>query len=218
MTQTRQALRIEMIQFYNRLTSLNAFTDLLYYRRVRLAHAGFFYQHNQIKCFACGLQLKDIDDIAEPFHDHLHLSTKPCPYLLQTMGEDTLYSLALHSYSSDSFLDQCSTFGYGHRSSSITKDYQYYFSRLSTFKNYHGVLSPIALAHIGFVYKSDGDFCYCHDCKFVPSGATNFRSYLSQHISVDHCNYMCLLYGHDPSILENLECLHMFMDKSNHTS
>ena len=214
---TRQVLRTRMIQFHNRLSTLISLPDLLYFRCVRLAHAGFFHEHNQTKCFACGFVLKNLDDVAEPFYDHLHFSDKSCPYLLQTIGEDTLYSLALHNHTTDLSLEPYSTTRHGYCTTSITKNYYYYFSRLSTFKKYKGVLSPITLAHLGYVYDSDGDFCYCYDCKFVPSGSDNFRSYLEQHISVDHCNYMCLLYGHDVSNLENLDCLHMFMDNFDQT-
>ncbi|XP_060600378.1 baculoviral IAP repeat-containing protein 3-like [Ruditapes philippinarum] len=137
----------------------------------QLSEAGFFSTNDGdlVRCFQCGIGLKDFSQNDDPLLEHVRHSGK-CPFLPQLLGEERLASIKRHLRQTDpefnrrmqlnGELPPGELVGYRH------PEYRTMEARLLTFTNWprHMIQTPQRLAEAGLYYIGIDDHVRCFAC------------------------------------------------------
>ncbi|KAL4232728.1 Baculoviral IAP repeat-containing protein 2 [Mactra antiquata] len=130
----------------------------------RMAVYGFFYtgQQDLIRCFQCGIGLKDWSHSDEPLFEHVRHSGQ-CPFLRELLGNDLLNAYKQNLGMSVSGPEAPSPTG-GPRMRN--PDYESHDSRLASYSNWPSSARqrPQTLAEAGLFYTGFNDLVRCFHC------------------------------------------------------
>ncbi|KAH3729367.1 hypothetical protein DPMN_055335 [Dreissena polymorpha] len=121
------------------------------------AKAGFFYtgQMDLIRCFQCGIGLKDISPEDDPLIEHFQ-HAKECLYLVAMFGEGgpNLKPPSSESYNSDALSELKSS------------QFRTFEARMKSFEssNFRCLKQPKQLAEAGLYFTGVGDVVRCFSC------------------------------------------------------
>ncbi|XP_045196868.2 baculoviral IAP repeat-containing protein 7-B-like isoform X2 [Mercenaria mercenaria] len=131
---------------------------------ITLCNAGFFYTDKEdlVRCYHCGVGLKDFSDGDNPLNEHVKNSSE-CPYLQEYLGSEGLASMKRQVQTKDSqhnLEESPNTFAVRH------PEYQSYQVRLSSFSRWPQSLlqRPEQLAEAGLYYTGLEDYVRCFAC------------------------------------------------------
>ncbi|KAH3736388.1 hypothetical protein DPMN_042951 [Dreissena polymorpha] len=141
-----------------------------------LCQSGFFYTGNDdlVRCFCCGIGLKDFSDTDDPLQEHVRHS-RNCAYLLVLLGgQDGMerYHRSLPTHDPEEIRCQ-QRLRYNSQHSVPVTGYRARHerlrslqSRLDTFTNWpsHVTQRPQELAEAGLYYTGIDDHCRCFAC------------------------------------------------------
>ncbi|XP_052238852.1 uncharacterized protein LOC127850112 isoform X1 [Dreissena polymorpha] len=141
-----------------------------------LCQSGFFYTGNDdlVRCFCCGIGLKDFSDTDDPLQEHVRHS-RNCAYLLVLLGgQDGIerYHRSLPTHDPEEIRRQ-QRLRYNSQRSVPATGYRARHerlrslqSRLDTFTNWpsHVTQRPQELAEAGLYYTGNDDHCRCFAC------------------------------------------------------
>ncbi|KAL4222177.1 hypothetical protein ACF0H5_018217 [Mactra antiquata] len=136
---------------------------------VHLSKAGFFYTGNGdlVRCFQCGVGLKDFITDIVPTIEHARYSPD-CKFLEKLVGTHGLTDIKRNLISSDPNCIRQSNGdeNYGNQGHYRHPEYQRFDDRLATFYSWPSILSqtPNQLAEAGFFYTGYEDMVRCFSC------------------------------------------------------
>ncbi|XP_060584971.1 baculoviral IAP repeat-containing protein 7-B-like [Ruditapes philippinarum] len=126
-----------------------------------LCNAGFFFtnQEDLVRCYQCGIGLKDFSFADNPLNEHVNNSPE-CIYLEEYLGQDVLSQIKKKVMSEDIQLSVNETSRYRH------PEYSSYNIRLSSFSKWPMSLmqTPVQLAEAGLYYTGFDDHVRCFAC------------------------------------------------------
>ena len=196
-----------MEYFKNRLKSFKTLQSIHGISPILFAHAGFHYSSDgEIKCFACKHSLYHLEDLSEPFFEHLFQTHHDCPYLLRTIGNLTPFAMVLHSYFTMDTFEGKDCF---HNISQST-NYKYFYDRYITFRYFAKNLQipTLTLAHLGFYYIPETGEVKCHSCNYTTRKFQDLKQVLTEHMS-KKCFYVKSVFGEDTKNINILNCCGM---------
>ncbi|XP_053396589.1 baculoviral IAP repeat-containing protein 7-A-like isoform X2 [Mercenaria mercenaria] len=139
---------------------------------VTLTKAGFFYTNegDLVRCYQCGIGLKDFSDGDDPLKEHVRHSSS-CLYLIQLLGESRLTEWKRILQANDPELNRQRQLNERHNISAVANnfrhpEYQTLESRLETFTNWPAQMTqrPEQLADAGLYYTGFEDHVRCFAC------------------------------------------------------
>ncbi|XP_045174784.2 baculoviral IAP repeat-containing protein 2-like [Mercenaria mercenaria] len=138
----------------------------------RLSQAGFFFtnQEDLVRCFQCGIGLKDFSPDDDPLLEHIRHS-KQCPFLPELLGEDRLASYKERLQTIDPEYNRQQQWT-ARQNGSVPSpsyrhpEYQTMEARLSSFAMWphHMKQTPQQLAEAGLYYTGFEDQVRCFAC------------------------------------------------------
>ncbi|XP_053396579.1 death-associated inhibitor of apoptosis 1-like [Mercenaria mercenaria] len=137
-----------------------------------LAGAGFFFTNDAdlVRCYQCGIGLKDFCEEDDPLKEHVRHSGN-CPYLQQHLGAAQLAELKRQLQTEDPEYNRQMQWNARHTLDPTTTnyrhpEYQTLQSRLSSFRSWpqHMIQTPQQLADAGLFYTGFEDRVRCFAC------------------------------------------------------
>ncbi|XP_053384541.1 baculoviral IAP repeat-containing protein 3-like [Mercenaria mercenaria] len=137
-----------------------------------LSQAGFFFtnQGDLVRCFQCGIGLKDFSPDDDPLLEHVRHS-RQCPFLSELLGDDGLAMYQDRLQAVDPEYNRRQQWaerqsGSAPRSSYRHPEYQAMHVRFSSFTNWpeHMMQTPQQLAEAGLYYTGFEDQVRCFAC------------------------------------------------------
>ena len=197
----------------SRLKTFKDFSKVISLDPIELAHTGFCHKGGIIKCHVCNFQLRHLEDIAEPYFEHVYKSQGDCPYILHSSGGLMSDNLVLHTFQpmdiSEDFKSTIPSFVVDCFSNPISYRYEMFRNRLSTYFKYpSNELSPLALANQGLIYNDGSNKLECHECQFKLSNPTSLQEAHLLHMK-EKCTYIEEVFGNEPSNIYKFLCCHI---------
>ncbi|XP_060588564.1 baculoviral IAP repeat-containing protein 3-like [Ruditapes philippinarum] len=137
-----------------------------------LSEAGFFFTNDSdlVRCFQCGIGLKDFSEDDDPMLEHVRHS-KNCPFLPELLGEEVLTRYKERLQAIDPEYNRQQQWaqrqnGTVTRSEIRHPEYQTLEARLRSFTNWpeHMIQTPQQLADAGLYYTGCEDQVRCFAC------------------------------------------------------
>ncbi|XP_060586406.1 baculoviral IAP repeat-containing protein 7-B-like [Ruditapes philippinarum] len=137
-----------------------------------LTNAGFFYTNDAdlVRCYQCGIGLKDFCEEDNPLHEHVKHSGD-CPYLLEYLGASQLAAIRRQLQSQDPEFNRRIQWSERHRydpANAVYRhpEYQTFEARLGSFTNWppHMIQTPNQLAEAGLYHTGHEDRVRCFAC------------------------------------------------------
>ncbi|XP_060592564.1 baculoviral IAP repeat-containing protein 7-like [Ruditapes philippinarum] len=139
----------------------------------QLSEAGFFFtdQSDLVRCFQCGIGLKDFSEDDNPLNEHVRHSSR-CPFLLEYLGQTQLSSVLYQLQAQDPELNRQRQFEEIRRTSPESNytarhpEYRNIEVRLKTFDKWpsNRMQTPRQLAEAGLYYTGYEDHVRCFAC------------------------------------------------------
>ncbi|XP_053396575.1 baculoviral IAP repeat-containing protein 8-like [Mercenaria mercenaria] len=132
---------------------------------VRLSEAGFFFtnQYDLVRCFQCGIGLKDFSEGDNPLMEHVRHSPN-CQFLAEYLGTERLSAIKIKCQTlqptQQLITNTDSNLQYRH------PEYKTMQARLSSFAGWpgHMIQTPLQLAEAGLYYTGFEDQVRCFMC------------------------------------------------------
>ncbi|XP_060599289.1 baculoviral IAP repeat-containing protein 3-like [Ruditapes philippinarum] len=168
-----------------------------------LVACGFFYTGNQdlVRCFQCGIGLKDWTKEDDPMNEHIQHSTS-CSFLVQKFGKHELDQMkrALVRGISDNNIDAVSTNPSPLQYPIRSPRYQTMEARIASFQNFPKQISISHqnLAVAGLFYTGQGDLCRCFTCDGGLKDWSSGDDPIKEHATYfPNCSYIIKLKGQE---------------------